>query len=125
MLLPFKPLLLGIVSCFLFSTLLIPFVFATETANPASLDRYQQALNVDPDNPTLHYILGLAQLKSGKAENAIQSLRTAYPADTRSIEMQLNLAEAFLQTIDAKEVARFNLRCHLCPGCRQKHYRPT
>ncbi len=100
MLLSFKPLFLSIVSCFIFSTLLIPFVFATETANPPSLDRYQQALNVDPDNPTLLYILGLAQLKSGKAEDAIKSLRTAYPTYTRSIEMQLNLAEAFLQTGD-------------------------
>lgn len=88
--------LLGLLLC----TLAAPIAAAADTAKPDSLDRYHQALEVDPNNPTLHYILGLAQLKAGAAKDAIASLRMAYPAYSESIEMHYNMGLAFMQTED-------------------------
>ncbi len=86
---------------FLSCTLFVTPAITIETNNTSAIDRYQQALQVDPDNPTLHYILGLAQLKSGHTDEAIASFRTAYPAYTDSIEMHYNIGLAYSQAGDA------------------------
>jgi tetratricopeptide (TPR) repeat protein len=96
----FKPLFLKILPYLLLHTLLVTVIFAAQPDNKIPLDRYQQALRVDPDNPTLHYMLGLAQLKNSQTKDAITSFRTAYPAYVDSIEMQINLGRAFSQIDD-------------------------
>lgn len=96
-----KPACLGTGLVLLLCTLLVTPAFAIETDRSTSIDRYRQALKVDPDNPTLHYILGLAQLKNGYADAAIESFRIAYPAYTDSIEMHYNMGLAFSRSGDA------------------------
>ncbi len=99
--LSFKPLALSALIVFLSCTLIVTPAFTIDSNNASSIDRYRQALKVDPDNPTLHYILGLAHLKNGSTAEAIASFRTAYPAYTDSIEMHYNMGLAYSQAGDA------------------------
>ena len=99
--LQFKPSILRVLIALLVSIFFAATTVATETVKSTSIERYHQALKVDPGNPTLHYILGLAQLNNGEAEAAIASFRSAYPAYTDSIELHYNMGLAFSQTGDA------------------------
>ena len=101
MFLLFKPVSRFTLLVLLLFTLIATPAFTIENDKATSIDRYRQALKVDPDNPTLHYILGLAQLKNGNTDEAIASFRTAYPAYTDSIEMHYNMGLAFSQAGDA------------------------
>ena len=100
----FKPGNLKHLPVLLLCTLLVTPSFSIEADKSASIDRYRQALEVDPDNLTLYYILGLAQLKIGAYDDAIVAFRTAYPAYTDSIEMHYNTRLAFSQAGDADSV---------------------
>lgn len=62
-------------------------------------DRYRQALTADPDNPTLHYLLGVALLETAPAE-ALEALRRAYPAYRDNLEANFNLSLACLKIND-------------------------
>ena len=98
----FRPARLSIILSLLFCTLLVTPAFTLQAGGTTpAIERYRQALKVDPDNPTLHYILGLAQLKNGFTDEAIASFRAAYPAYTDSIEMHYNMGLAFSQAGDA------------------------
>jgi len=81
----------------LFLVLCLPFpsqATAQESSN-RTVDRYRAALKIDPDNPVLHYALGVALLQEGDSNAAIAALRKAYPAYTGSIEMNYNMGLAF------------------------------
>ena len=64
------------------------------------IERYQNALQVDPDNSTLHYFLGVALIREGQIKDGIKELRIAYPAYTDSVEMQYNMGLAYSQLGD-------------------------
>lgn len=59
------------------------------------IDRYRQALNVDPDYLPLHYFLGVALLLDNQDTQAITELSRAYPAYADSVEMHYNLGLAY------------------------------
>ncbi|NIQ96575.1 MAG: hypothetical protein GWN87_22065, partial [Desulfuromonadales bacterium] len=41
--------------------------FAAETSGQDSMiERYRMSLEIDPDNPTLHYFLGIALIRDGQ-----------------------------------------------------------
>ena len=70
---------------------------AQEAAAPhgSMVERYREALRVDPDNLPLHYFLGIALLYDGDNQGAIDEFRRAYPAFTDSAEMHYNLGLAY------------------------------
>lgn len=63
-------------------------------------DHYRRALTVDPDNPTLHYFLGMTLLTEGQNQEAIAEFRQAYSAFIDSTEMNYNLGLAYARTGD-------------------------
>jgi len=65
-----------------------------------TIQRYRLALQVDPDNPTLQYALGVALLQQDDTQEAISALRKAYPAYTDSVEMHYNMGLAFTRIGD-------------------------
>ena len=92
--LPFKSSRLILSSLLILCIFPITSTFATETNSSTNLERYQQALKVDPDNPTLHYILGLAQLRNGNNDAAIASfVSISNPKRTRN-DPTVNLRRA-------------------------------
>lgn len=56
-----------------------------------ALQQYHQALALDPDNPRLHYLLGMAYYGRGKFEEALRELREA-------LRLKPNYVEAHYQT---------------------------
>ncbi len=68
---------------------------ADTTGQDSMIERYRMSLEIDPDNPTLHYFLGIALIREGQTEEGLKELRIAYPAYTDSIEMQYNMGLAF------------------------------
>jgi len=72
-----------------------PAVGAETSGQNSMIDRYRLSLEIDPDNPTLHYFLGIALIREGDTEQGLKELRIAYPAYTDSIEMQYNMGLAF------------------------------
>lgn len=65
-----------------------------ETISSEIIQRYQETLATDPDNLTLHYLLGVALLQDNHNEAALAELQIAYPAYQQSIEAHYNLAIA-------------------------------
>jgi len=72
-----------------------PALAATASTDGSMIERYQLSLEVDPDNPTLHYFLGVALIREDRIKEGLKELRIAYPAYTDSIEMQYNMGIAF------------------------------
>lgn len=67
---------------------------------PHATERFRLALAADPDNLTLHYLLGIALLQDNANSEALKELRIAYPAYQDSIEANYNLAVAALRLKD-------------------------
>ncbi|PNU19285.1 hypothetical protein C2E25_13150 [Geothermobacter hydrogeniphilus] len=91
--------------CLLFLLLAGPPLPAVEIA-PSSLaektiQRYRQALTVDPDNLSLHYYLGVSLLIEGRDRDAITEFRSAYPGFSDSVEANYNFALAHTRLGDA------------------------
>jgi len=85
-----------IITTILFLFLVVfPASGAVQTSQDTMIDRYRLSLEVDPDNPTLHYFLGIALIRDGDINEGLKELRIAYPAYTDSIEMQYNMGLAF------------------------------
>ncbi|PLY03777.1 MAG: hypothetical protein C0623_00040 [Desulfuromonas sp.] len=82
---------------YLLLLLLIPATVSTvvSAAENSMIERYRLSLKVDPDNPTLHYFLGVALIRENLIKEGLKELRIAYPAYTDSIEMQYNMGIAF------------------------------
>ena len=63
--------------------------------NAEAIDRYRQALMAKPDDPGFHFNLGIALMKEGKSEEAIEHLRRAvylnpnYGAARQALKMAL------------------------------------
>ncbi len=68
---------------------------AESAGDNSMIERYRLSLEIDPDNPTLHYFLGIALIREERIEEGLKELRIAYPAYTDSIEMQYNMGLAF------------------------------
>jgi len=86
---------LGLALCLL----VVSQVWANQ-GDTQTISRYRQALLVDPENPNLHYALGVALLQEGHTSDAIVALSQAYPAYTDSIEMHYNMGLAFSRIND-------------------------
>lgn len=93
----------GVFSAILLSTPLWAQVLQKPSApaTPSLIERYRQALAIDPDNLTLRYYLGVALLFEGRADEALPELKRAYPAFSELIEMNYNLGIALTRTGDA------------------------
>jgi len=66
---------------------------AAVSGEPAgTLERYRKALSRSPEDPALHYALGVALLEQDRNAEALDSLLHAYPAYVDSIEANFNLA---------------------------------
>lgn len=66
-----------------------------------SIDRYRQALKIDPGNLPLHYFLGVSLLIEGENQQAIEEFRASYPGFADSAEANYNLALAYSRLGDA------------------------
>jgi len=73
---------------------------APEGGGDGLVERYREALRVDPDNLPLHYFLGMALLFAGDNQGAVSEFRLAYPAFTDSVEMHYNLGLAYARLGD-------------------------
>ncbi|AMV71731.1 hypothetical protein JCM30471_02070 [Desulfuromonas carbonis] len=73
---------------------------ALESGGDGLVERYREALRVDPDNLPLHYFLGMALLLAGDNQGAVAEFRLAYPAFTDSVEMHYNLGLAYARLGD-------------------------
>jgi tetratricopeptide (TPR) repeat protein len=82
-------------TCILIGLTLLPAIAATSSDQSTIIERYRLSLEIDPDNPTLHYFLGIALIREGQTKEGLKELRIAYPAYTDSIEMQYNMGLAF------------------------------
>ena len=71
-----------------------------ESGANSLVERYREALRVDPDNLPLHYFLGMALLFAGDNQGAVREFRQAYPAFTDSAEMHYNLGLAYARLGD-------------------------
>jgi len=69
-------------------------------SSPELIERYRSILTSDPDNLTIHYLLGIALLRDQQNVAALAELQTAYPAYQDSIEAHYNLAIAALRLND-------------------------
>lgn len=79
-----------------------PGAFAATEQTPASLiERYRLALEVDPENPALHYCLGVVLRLEQRPAEAVAELRRAYPAYAASIEMNYSLGIVLTRLGDA------------------------
>jgi len=58
-------------------------------------ERYRAALEIDPDNASLRYQLGLALLAAGDNPEAVAELHRAYPALSQTIGINFNLGLAY------------------------------
>lgn len=65
-----------------------------------TVERYRQALAVDPDNATLRYYLGVTLLAQEQFTEAARELKQAWPAYAQSVEANYNLALALAGTGD-------------------------
>lgn len=61
-------------------------------AAPSLVDHYRKALEVDPQNQTLRYHLGLALLNRGDNRQALDAFRAVYPQKSADPELNFNLA---------------------------------
>jgi len=73
---------------------------ATQDTAVSLIERYQRALSIDSNNPTLQYQLGVALLVENKPYEAIKKFRLAYPAYIDSVEMNYNLGLAYFKIDD-------------------------
>ncbi len=87
--------------------LLPAFCLAAPPASPPKgsapvplVERYRQALSLDPENLPLRYHLGIALLMEGDNKGAVEAFRKAYPAFTDSPEMNFNLGLAYTRLGD-------------------------
>ncbi|RMF42881.1 MAG: hypothetical protein D6751_11370 [Deltaproteobacteria bacterium] len=81
----------------------LPATASDQTTDLQSLaiERYRQALAVDPDNNALRYVLGVSLLGQNRYEEAVRELKVAYPAYIDSVEANYNLALALVGSGDA------------------------
>lgn len=93
------PSLLFLITCLW----VLPATAADQTTDIQSLaiERYRQALAVDPDNNALRYFLGVSLLGQNRYEEAVRELKAAYPAYIDSVEANYNLALALTGSGDA------------------------
>jgi len=59
------------------------------------IEHYRKALQVDPENPTLRYYLGVSLLIDGHDREAVDAFTRAYPTLADSIEMNYNFGLAW------------------------------
>ena len=84
-----------IATILLLTLVVFPATGTAQESQGSMIDRYRLSLEVDPDNPTLHYFLGIALIREGDTKEGLKELRIAYPTYTDSIEMQYNMGLAF------------------------------
>lgn len=81
--------------CIIICLTALPDAAASSADQSTIIERYRLSLEIDPDNPTLHYFLGIALIREEQTKEGLKELRIAYPAYTDSIEMQYNMGLAF------------------------------
>lgn len=69
-------------------------------AAPSLIDYYRAALDVDPQNQTLRYHLGIALLNQGENLQALKSFRSVYPYMSMDPEINFNLALVYTRLGD-------------------------
>jgi len=67
--------------------------------------RYRELLTTDPDNATIHHMLGVAALQLGRFEEAAESLRRAIALDDSTSAFHSNLSAALLKLFDWQRAA--------------------
>lgn len=78
-----------------FSLLLMYPTAGTAADQNVLIAHYRNALQVDPDNLTLHYYLGVSLLIDGHDRAAVEAFTRAYPALADSMEMNYNFGLAW------------------------------
>lgn len=78
-----------------------------EKDQPSLSDHYRLALEIDPDNPNLHFSLGATLLAEGLHHEALVEFSRAYPAFIDSREMNFQLGLAYARTGDPDSALLF------------------
>jgi FkbM family methyltransferase len=80
---------------------------------------FEEALAIDPHNPTAHSNLGVVYWQQGNRDKAIQHLNAAYRADPENSTVILNLTEVYAVTGQTDEIRR------ICSAYLDKHPEAT
>ena len=96
---------------------------ATSGDDEQAIPVLRRALEVDPNNPTAAYQLGLALQRTNKVDEAISLLQRAATADPNDADILTNLGMALCQAQRAKEAVPV-LQQAVVPDARQPHGSP-
>jgi len=84
------------------------------------VERYQRALEVDPDNAALRYQLGLSLLSANEYSAAIEEFHRAYPSLSQTVGINFNLGLAYTHLRDP-DSALLYLEQAEASGAAQQH----
>ena len=72
-----------------------------------AIDAYKSILKARPNNPKAHFNLGLAYLRTGRANKAIRSFLRSVKHDSASATTYYHLGKTYLQVGKVKESIRY------------------